>query len=152
MLSNAAAMRFWSTPPHASLDETREWLERLIASPEDESDDFVVEFEGRTIGKAGCWRIPEVGYILHPDFWGRGFAREAMEAVIAHAFARFPVEALTADVHPRNRASLGLLKRLGFNQTGRAEHTWCVAGEWSDSVYLALPRPVIRSIDASETP
>ena len=86
MLGNAQATRFWSTPPHASLEESREWLQSMIDAPAEASDDYVVEHEGRVIGKAGCWRLPEIGFILHPDYWGRGLAREALEAVIASAF------------------------------------------------------------------
>jgi [ribosomal protein S5]-alanine N-acetyltransferase len=140
ILSNPAAMRYWSSPPHESLERTREWLESMMADGPPESDDFVVELGGRVIGKAGCWRVPEIGYILHPSCWGRGFAAEACSAVIAHVFAACDVPAITADVDPRNEASLRLLARLGFVETGRAAATYEVAGEISDSVYLALPR------------
>lgn len=140
VLSDAQAMRYWSTPPHADLEETRAWLDSMIAAPPDSSDDFVVEHDGRLIGKAGCWRQPEIGFILHPRWWGRSLAREALEAVIPHVFARFAIPAITADVDPRNVASLALLSRLGFRETGRASGTWEVGGETCDSVYLALPR------------
>jgi RimJ/RimL family protein N-acetyltransferase len=141
VLSYPAAMRYWSSLPHTDLEQTREWLGGMIASPPELSEDFVVEFEGRVIGKAGCWRLPDVGYILHPDCWGRGLATEALGAIIAHVFATRPVEALTADVDPRNLGSLKLLARLGFVETHRAARTWLVGEEWCDSVYLALQRP-----------
>jgi [ribosomal protein S5]-alanine N-acetyltransferase len=140
ILSNPAAMRYWSTPPHESLEQTREWLESMMADGPPESEDFVIELGGRVIGKAGCWRVPEIGYILHPNCWGQGFAAEACAAVIAHVFAASDVPAITADVDPRNEASLRLLAKLGFIETGRATATYEVAGEISDSVYLALPR------------
>ena len=134
-------MRYWSTPPHADLQQTREWLDGMIAAAPDVSDDFVVEFQGDVIGKAGCWKLPEVGYILHPDHWGRGLATEALSAVIAHIFATRPIDVITADVDPRNEGSLRLLARLGFAETHRAQRTWRVGDEWCDSVYLALARP-----------
>lgn len=141
VLGNPEATRYWSTPPHAGLEESRAWLQSMIDAPAGLSDDYVVEYEGRVIGKAGFWRLPEIGFILHPDHWGRGLAREALEAVIASAFSTFPVAALTADVDPRNEASLGLLKGLGFVETGRAKRSWKVGGVYCDSVYLALARP-----------
>jgi len=141
ILSNAAAMRYWSTPPHSDIEQTRDWLAAMIDASPDESDDFVVEHGGRVIGKAGGWRLPEIGYILHPDHWGQGLASEALGAAIAHVFARHPVAALTADVDPRNTASLRLLERLGFRETHRAERTMQIGDEWCDSVYLSLPRP-----------
>lgn len=140
VFSNPLAMRYWSTPPHAHLDQTRAFLDAMIAASAEESDDFVVEHKGRVIGKAGCWRIPEVGFILHPDHWGKGFAHEALAAIIERAFATFPIAALEADVDPRNAASLGLLKKLGFQEVRRAKRTTKVGGEWFDSVYLSLTR------------
>ena len=140
VLSNPEAMRYWSTPPHASLHQSREWLKAMMASPESESDDFVVEYQGRVIGKAGFWRLPEIGYIFHPDCWGQGLAHECLSALIARAFGRFDMEALTADVDPRNQASLRLLAKLGFVETGRKSATWLIGDEWCDSVYLARRR------------
>jgi RimJ/RimL family protein N-acetyltransferase len=132
------AMRYWSTPPHAGLEETRRFVQAMVEAPGDVSDDFVIEREGRVVGKAGCWRLPEVGYILHPDLWGQGLAREAMQAVIGRMFEVLRLPALTADVDPRNARSLGLLSRLGFRETGRAARTCRVGDEWCDSVYLRL--------------
>lgn len=135
-------MRYWSRPPHTDLAETVLWLDDMIGADPRESDDFVVEHEGRVIGKAGAWRLPEVGFLLAPDLWGRGLAHEAMTAVTAHLFASHPpLPALTAEVDPRNAASLRLLARLGFRETHRAERTLLWGEEWCDSVYLALPRP-----------
>lgn len=139
------AMRYWSTPPHQDIQQTRQFVDAMIAAPADVCDDFVVEFQGRPVGKAGCWRLPEVGFILHPDLWGQGLAREALETVIDRVFSAHALRAITADVDPRNRRSLGLLERLGFGETGRARSTWQVGGEWCDSIYLELPRPGVTA-------
>lgn len=141
LLSDARAMRYWSTPPHATLEQSRAWLASMIGVPPRENADFVIEHDGAVIGKAGCWRMPEIGFILHPDYWGRGLAREAVEAVVDHVFAHFEVPTITADVDPRNHASLALLGRLGFAETHRAARTIQVGGKWCDSIYLSRPRP-----------
>ncbi|HZG44735.1 MAG TPA: GNAT family N-acetyltransferase [Allosphingosinicella sp.] len=141
VLSNPVAMRYWSSLPHRELAETREWLANMIASEPGVREDFVVEFGGRVIGKAGCYQLPEIGYILHPDCWGRGLATEALTAVIAHVFERHPIPALRADIDPRNTASIRLLTKLGFVESGRAARTWHIGDEWCDSIYFTLPRP-----------
>ncbi|HZZ88205.1 MAG TPA: GNAT family N-acetyltransferase, partial [Caulobacteraceae bacterium] len=66
ILSDPGAMRYWSSAPHQSREQTREWLDAMMAEGPPISDDFVIELDGRAIGKAGCWRVPEIGYILHP--------------------------------------------------------------------------------------
>ena len=141
ILSDERAMRYWSTPPHGTREETREWVDAMMASPRDVSDDFVVTFEGRVIGKMGAWRLPEFGFLLAPDMWGKGLASEALAAFLAHIFARPDVASLTADVDPRNAASLALLERHGFSRTGYAVATWRTHIGVCDSVYLTLDRP-----------
>ena len=142
VFSDERGMQYWSNGPHSTLDETRGWLDSMIGASTEDSDDFVVTLDGVLIGKLGCWRIPEIGFILRSDQWGKGYASEAMSAFVAHIFAARPIDRLTADVDPRNEASLRLLKKHGFVETGRASGTWSTHIGVCDSVYLALPRPI----------
>lgn len=141
VFSHPMAMRYWDSPPYESIEQTEWLLAAMVAASPSDSDDFVVEHDGRAIGKAGCWQIGEIGFILHPEHWGKGLAHEALSAAIPHIFATLPVDRLKADVDPRNSASLKLLSRLGFSEVGRATRTILVGDEWCDSVYLELPRP-----------
>jgi len=142
VMSNPEAMRYWSTPPHDSREKTRRFLEHMIQGDPAQSADFIVEFEDRAVGKMGFWQLPDIGYIFHPDCWGKGIASEAMQAVIAYVFATFPLDYLTADVDPRNAASARLLGRHGFRFTHHAKATYCINGDWVDSNYYRLDRPV----------
>lgn len=152
VMSREDAMRYWSTPPHASPEETRAFLQSMIEGARGAADDYVIEHAGRVVGKAGAWRLPEIGFLLAPWLWGQGLAREAMEAVIDHLFAAHDLAALTADVDPRNAASLGLLARLGFRESGRAARTMRWRDEWCDSVYLALGRGAWRARNEDAAP
>ncbi|GGC24292.1 N-acetyltransferase [Novosphingobium marinum] len=138
ILADERATAYWSTPPHSDLEETKEWLGRMIAIPPGEGEDFIVEREGRLIGKAGLYSFPEVGFIFHPDSWGMGYAAEALIAVLRRAFDVHRLPRVEADVDPRNERSLRLLAQLGFFEVQRMERTWFVGGEWTDSVYLHL--------------
>ena len=136
LFSNPAIMRYWSRPEHETLEETRRWMRDLV-EPGPDSLDYLIEREGTVIGKAGAWRLPEIGYLLHPDHWGQGLAQETMQAVIAHlAQTRPDLTHLIAEVDPRNLASLRLLARLGFVESSRASRTMQWRDEWCDSVYL----------------
>lgn len=141
VFSHPEAMRYWDSLPYTDIAQTRALLEMMVNAPPGNSDDFVVEHAGRVIGKAGCWQGNGIGFILHPDHWGKGLAHEALSVAIPHAFDTLSIDRLVADVDPRNAASLRLLGRLGFRETGRAERTIRVGEEWCDSVYLELPRP-----------
>ena len=138
IMSDPQAMRYWSTPPHAGIDQTSRWLASMIDVDPALSDDFIVTLDGGTIGKLGAWKLPEIGFLIDRAQWGRGFASEAIAAFIARRRALGSTE-LTADVDPRNQPSLRLLQRHGFAETGRAQGTWTVGDELCDSVYLRLP-------------
>lgn len=139
VLSSPEATRWWSTPPHDSVDQTREWLAGMIAGG-GAGLDMVIEREGRVIGKAGFYNPPDLGYILHPDHWGQGLATEAVTAMLDRLFLATAHDETLADVDPENAASIRLLEKLGFRRTGFAERTWNVGGEWKDSFYYALSR------------
>lgn len=134
IFSDPQPMRYWSTLPHESLAQTEEWLAGMLAADPALSDDFILEADGEVVGKLGCWRLPEIGYLLNPAAWGRGYASEAMAAFIAHR-RRSGSRELTADTDPRNGASIRLLQRHGFVETGRARNSWLIGGQWFDSIY-----------------
>lgn len=141
ILSSPEAMRYWATLPHASMAVTEKWFADQFFSGQPNRDEWVIERDGRVIGNIGIWKLPEFGFILHPDAWGQGVGTEAARAFLDYAFATHPVDAIKADVDPRNSASLNLLQKLGFTVTGTAENTFLLGDEWCHSVYLALPRP-----------
>lgn len=141
ILSDPLATSFWSTPPHQSIAETQAWVSSMISIDPSKGEDFVVELEGRAIGKSGFYEFPEIGFILHPTAWGKGYAREAVEAVLARAFNVHRLPSVEADVDPRNELSLRLLRRLEFIEVARASRTWNIGGQWCDSVYLRLKHP-----------
>lgn len=140
IMSDPRAMRYWSTLPHDNREVTRAWLAQMIERTAAGGEDFLVEHNGRVIGNVGAGRLPDFGFIFHPDVWGRGFATEASIAFIDYAFRVTRIDRLAADVGPHNTASLHVLARLGFVETGRAENTFLLGDEWCHSVYLALPR------------
>jgi RimJ/RimL family protein N-acetyltransferase len=60
----------------------------------------------------------EVGWHLHPDSWGHGYATESARAVIERGFAA-GVPEVYAVVRPGNRASMAVCARLGMQPIGR---------------------------------
>lgn len=149
IMSAPSAMRYWSTLPHASLDVTKLWLDRMIARTAAGGEDFIIVLDNRVIGTVGAGKLPDFGFIIHPECWGQGIATEASGAFIDYAFNTITASELQADVDPRNAASLKVLVKLGFRETCRASNTFLLGDEWCDSVYLALHRaPPLGPIDA----
>ena len=62
-------------------------------------------------------QVFELGFQLLPQFWGKGYAREASRAAIGFAFGRLNASALVAGHHPENLPSQRTLEALGFRYT-----------------------------------
>lgn len=81
---------------------------------------------GEVIGMATLVRgevSAEIGYALHSDFRGHGYATEAAAALLGVAFTELGVDEVQAQVAPTNRASCAVLTRVGMSEdaSGRIE-------------------------------
>lgn len=143
IFSDKRAMRYWDRPAWDDRETTQGLLAGFMKDAPGEHLEFAVECDGALIGRAGMWKRYEIGYILHPDHWGRGYATEAVGALIAEAFRRFPeADRLTAEIDPRNAGSRRLLERLGFRLSGFEEKNFLYGDiEWCDTAYYALEGP-----------
>lgn len=66
--------------------------------------------------------VIEIGYWIGGAARGRGFAFEAVSAIIGLLAGRFPSRTIVAECRPANIASWELLKKLGFRDTGEEGH------------------------------
>lgn len=71
------------------------------------------------IGWAGLQFLPEleeteVGFLLSPEYWGKGYATEAALAALQFGFERFQLNHIIALVHPDNRASQRVIQKCGM--------------------------------------
>lgn len=78
---------------------------------------------GDLIGNLYCapegpptWRTWGVGYVLHPDHWGRGYATEALLLLLADLFDERAAHRVVARCDPRNARSWRLLERVGMRR------------------------------------
>ena len=82
---------------------------------------FVIMLDDTLIGVCGIDPRedgPELGYWLGASYWGRGFATEAVRALIDHAFGDLQHETLQAGARVSNPASRRVLEKCAFQWTG----------------------------------
>jgi RimJ/RimL family protein N-acetyltransferase len=82
---------------------------------------FIIMLDGEPVGVCGVEAREggaEIGYWLGRPYWGRGFATEAVRAVIDHAFGNLGHDALQAGARVGNPASRRVLEKCGFQWTG----------------------------------
>lgn len=80
----------------------------------------------------------EFGVSLRPERQGRGYAREAMAAMLDMAFGTWGYRRAVGSVDPRNVASIALLRSLGFRQEAHHVESYQFRGEWVDDVIFAM--------------
>jgi RimJ/RimL family protein N-acetyltransferase len=103
-----------------------------VAGPTDDEWWMATVADGRTGEPIGdlavrlSWdgRAAEIGYTFHPRFWGRGYATEAVEALVDDLMDQRGVRRITAITDPDNLASVRVLERLGFEYEGRTVESY----------------------------
>ncbi len=71
----------------------------------------------------------EIGWHLHPDAWGHGYATEAASAVLDHAFAG-DLRRVVAVTHADNRASQRVAVRIGMEHRGTTDRFYNTSCEF----------------------
>jgi RimJ/RimL family protein N-acetyltransferase len=122
--SDPEVTRYAGWPIHRSLEDTRGFLgfsdgqwQQWSVGP------YLVTLrdDGEVIGTTGLQcespQMASTGYVLARDAWGRGFATEALAAMVSLARA-LGIERLQALCHPDHRASQRVLEKCGFTCEG----------------------------------
>lgn len=81
-----------------------------------------------------------IGYWTAKPFARQGFMREAIGAVLHHAFTQLDLSRIEAACLPENTASRGLLERSGFKYEGVAQSYLEIEGRWRTHVLFSALR------------
>ena len=82
-----------------------------------------------------------LGYSADGAYEGKGYAREAVQAVVQHAFEVLKLHRATANYQPANERSANLLRRLGFVVEGYARDMLYMRGTFRDHILTSLANP-----------
>lgn len=145
---DVAALQSWPTP------FPRERADALVAAaaeaggPSDDTwwmitvadrDDSVI-FGDVALKLMWHGRAAEIGYTFAREHQGKGYATEAVEAVLDHLFSRPELTRVCATLHPDNHPSSALLERTGFRFEGHTRLSFWVGDENSDDWLYGLTR------------
>ena len=110
--------------PHPfKVEDAEDFVLHVAAQDPKRANTFVIEHEDLgPVGVIGLFEgedaVPEAGYWIGRDFWGRGFATEALEGALVWASKRWKRRALVAGHFADNPASGRVLEKAGFLYTG----------------------------------
>jgi RimJ/RimL family protein N-acetyltransferase len=142
--------RFLFSAPD-SLDEARRYLSAVIGYQQ-ERPRAVWELAvdqlrgGRHIGACNLTVTApgegDIGYMLHTDTWGKGFASELASALRDAAFRDLGMERVIATVDVRNAASIRVLEKTGLQWEATYRKLRRARGQWRDCHLFTLARIV----------
>lgn len=127
----------WS--PHENPRYTKKYISYIQSAYRNENfyDFALVDRQsGKMIGTCGFTSFDlqnnsaEVGYVLHPDFWGRGFAKEALLRLMAFGFAELRLHRMTARIMTQNEASKRVAEKCGMRREATLVEAMLIKGNF----------------------
>jgi RimJ/RimL family protein N-acetyltransferase len=80
----------------------------------------------------------EIGYVLHSDHQGHGYATEACRVMLRLGFEELGLHRIVARCDARNTASWHVMERLGMRREANLRENEFVKGEWTDELVYAM--------------
>jgi ribosomal-protein-alanine N-acetyltransferase len=86
----------------------------------------------------GYTHTASISYSIFNPYWGRGYGKEAVTALIDIGFRDLNLHRLEAGIEPTNRRSILLVRSLGFRKEGLKRKFVYLRGNWKDLVSYAI--------------
>ena len=126
-----------------SLADVREDLDRSRR----EGRPFTIVVEDRPVGRIGLNQFRRRDricslymFIGEPEFWGRGFARDAVMTLLTFAFDRLDLHQIELWTLAENNRAVSMYGRCGFVQEARLRQRSFKDGGWVDHVVMSVNR------------
>jgi ribosomal-protein-alanine N-acetyltransferase len=147
LYSDAGNLRYWNTPAHTTLDQTKRVMRWHVAYRPQYYTMWAVEEKksGRVIGMVNYHhrftdqRRVDVGWLILRSHQGKGLTAEAMRPVLKYLFDKVGVHKVEALIMPANKPSQGLARKLGFRKEGGPiRDRWQRNGKWHSVLIYGL--------------
>lgn len=147
--SDPEVARYVLWEPHKSVSDSRAFIRdllRRIRGGYPSSWVITLRATGQVIGTIGfMWysaenNSAEIGYSLSREYWNRGYATQALKAVVERSFRSLPVNRLEAQHDVRNPASGRVMEKCGLRQEGILRGRIRNKGEYVDVALWAVLR------------
>ena len=119
--------------PHPfGVRDADDFVLQVAAQDPARANTFIIEHEDLgPVGVIGMFegddRVPETGYWIGREYWGRGFATEALDGAPVWASRKWKRRAMVAGHFADNPASGRVLEKAGFLYTGETRKAWSQA-------------------------
>jgi len=130
--------------PDDILEDCKWFMENAGSLPGEGGIRWIVKLDDASIGEifVKCnWETTlewEFGYHFLKEYWGKGYATEALKTIIPYVFTNFKVNRLVAFTNGNNKESIALLKRVGMVEEARLREVRMSNGVYCDEMVYSL--------------
>jgi ribosomal-protein-alanine N-acetyltransferase len=142
--SDARVMQYIGREPATALNEIEKFIQQVNEGV-DKNEAILwgialKEDPQQIIGTICFWNMQphnyrsEIGYMLHPDYWGKGMMKEVLFKTIEYGFTSLGLHSFEARTDAANRASSVLLEKTGFVKEGYLKENNYFQGKFTDTI------------------
>jgi len=134
--------------PFKTIADTKQYLDKLIKRSNSENGHYwfiKLKIDKKIIGTFGLLDIDirkgstEIGYGISPDYWGGGYFKESLTAVLKHLFVDLQFHRVWAKTQINNIPSIRNLEKIGFKKEGvLRDYYLSVNGKRADAAVLSV--------------
>lgn len=142
--SDKRVIQFLGKEPMQTLEEAHEFIRSINQNLQTGKSILwgiaLAEDPATLIGNICFWNIQknnyraEIGYVLHPEYWQKGYMKEALRVVISYGLGTMRLHSIEARIEAQNLASAASLESAGFVQEGYLKEDFFFRGKFLDTI------------------
>ncbi|SHF43529.1 GNAT family N-acetyltransferase [Pedobacter caeni] len=127
-----------------SADYLNIYIEQQNISPRKEYGFCITLADQTRVGLIGLsnhsrkFQNAELWFKLSPEYWGKGYAAEAISALFKFGFKQLLLHRIEAGVSTENKPSIRVLEKTGMKREGLRRKILPIRGEWKDNYHYAI--------------
>lgn len=147
VLSDAEVAKFDYFHPLTSIEQALKFIARFKNELEENEEitwGIILKETNQLIGTCNMGsfddgaRRAEIGYDIAQSKWGKGYATEALGAVIEYGFKTMNLNRIEATITPGNDASVKVLTKLNFVHEGIVRERDLIKGKLEDGIMMSI--------------
>lgn len=147
MRSDPDMMKYIPRPLATELAEASEHLKIMdekITGNEMINWAITLKDDPKMMGTIGYYHIKpehyraEIGYMLLPEYQGKGYVTEAIDRVVKYAFTTMNLHSIEAVIDPDNVASARVLEKCSFVKEGYFKENEFYNGQFLDTIIYSI--------------
>ena len=145
--SNEEVVKYMDKTKMKSVEDSKKYIDSCSEEYKNKNAiewGIIEKSTNKYIGNIGFWKIiiqhcrGEIGYVLTPSCWGKGYMSEALKTIVTFGFRTLNLHSIEANVNPDNKNSITLLERNKFKKEAYFRENFLFENKFLNTVTFSL--------------